>query len=751
MMTRRDALAVPLATLIPPQLAALDDAGPTKVFTDGKKPTDARLGPPKTLNGYFPFAVPKTKEAWEERRKQVREEVLVATGLWPLPEKTPLNPVIHGKIDRDGYTVEKVFFASMPGHYVSGNLYRPTAGDGKRPGVLCPHGHWANGRFFEASDAEAEKQMKMGAEQTREGAKYPLQARCAMLARLGFVVFHYDMVGNADSKAIPHREGFKDVQAELRAQNFMGLQTWNSIRALDFIESLPDVDPKRIGVTGASGGGTQTFMLCAVDDRPAAAFPAVMVSTAMQGGCVCENCSGLRVDTGNVELAALFAPKPLAMSGADDWTKEIMTKGLPELRQLYAMLGAPDKVAAQAWLTFPHNYAQPSREFMYTWFVKHLQGKDGAVKEAPFKPIPPRELSVYDASHPRPADELDAAKLREVMTKASDAQLARLVPKDAASLKEFRRVVGTALRAMVNSELPRGILMHNWTESHPTKWPGQGEGDKGILARVCAGADPDHMHGMGELTKQLGKGTTTHPTAADHWYGDAVPFFWSFPGRTTDQWVLWLHPNGKASLFENGKWNPAAKALLDNNFGVFSIDLLGTGELVGGKPFAVDKNYAGYTYGYNRSLLAQRVQDALTAISLIRRMFFKDKTVYGGNEEGGKPVHLVGWGEMGPVAILAKALAGDAVAKLAADMNQFRFEAIKDTADPMMLPGAVKYGGLPTFLALCAPGAALVHNHAGTASGKLSKAAYDAAGASDKLTRVDAKLDDAKVVEWLIK
>ena len=92
----------------------------------------------------------------------------------------------------------------------------------------------------------------------------------------------------------------------------MGLQTWNSIRALDFLLGLPDVDPSAIGVTGASGGGTQTFILGAVDDRPAVAFPAVMVSTAMQGGCVCENCSYLRVGTGNIELAGLFAPKPLA-------------------------------------------------------------------------------------------------------------------------------------------------------------------------------------------------------------------------------------------------------------------------------------------------------------------------------------------------------------------------------------------------------------------------------------------------------
>ena len=157
----------------------------------------------------------------------------------------------------------------------------------------------------------------------------------------------------------------------------MGLQTWNSIRALDFLTSLPDVDPAKIGVTGASGGGTQTFILGAIDDRPAVAFPAVMVSTAMQGGCVCENCSYLRIGTGNVEIAGLFAPKPLAMSAANDWTMDIETKGFPELKKLYALYGVEDKVLAKAWPEFGHNYNQVAREMMYNWFNKHLLGGSG--------------------------------------------------------------------------------------------------------------------------------------------------------------------------------------------------------------------------------------------------------------------------------------------------------------------------------------------------------------------------------------
>src|SRR5438105_5033671 len=241
----------------------------------------------------------------------------------------------------------------------------------------------------------------------------------------------------------------------------MGLQTYNSIRALDFLLSLPEVDSKRIGVTGASGGGTQTFILCAVDDRPTVAFPAVMVSTAMQGGCVCENGSYLRRGTGNIELAALFAPKPLAMSGAHDWTIDIETKGLPELKATYRLYDAEDQVLARCFPQFQHNYNQVSRELMYNWFNKHLHlGQSEPVTERPFVPVPPRELSVFDSQHPRPADAAGVEALRRYMTEASDQQIAALLPKDEPSLNEFRRIVGTALQVMVGDRLPRAGALH---------------------------------------------------------------------------------------------------------------------------------------------------------------------------------------------------------------------------------------------------------------------------------------------------
>ncbi|MCZ2340230.1 MAG: acetylxylan esterase [Bacteroidales bacterium] len=713
MLNRRDALWLS-ASLVPVCASrghAATSTDLTRIFKPGEKPTDARLGPPKTLGGYFPFTPPRSLAEWTKRRQELREQVLVSQGLWPLPEKTPLHPVIHGKIDRDGYTVEKVYFAAMPGHYVSGNLYRPTAPTpGKRPAVLSPHGHWANGRLYEAPEGTISRDLGLKAETEREAARYPIQARCANLAKLGFVVFHHDMVGYAESSAIPHSEGFKDVAAELRLQSFMGLQTWNCIRALDFLESLPEVDPKRIGVTGASGGGTQTFLLGAVDDRPAALFPAVMVSTAMQGGCVCENCSYLRVDTGNIELAGLFAPKPLAMSGANDWTREILTKGFPELKQLYKMYDAEQNVAAEAWVQFPHNYSRPSREFMYAWFSEHLLGKPGKVTEQKFVPVPPQELRVYDAQHPRPQDERSAEKLRLVMTETSDAQIARILPKenDQQLHADFRKIVGTALRVMITDSLPAVVAVRT------------------ALPDSKIGNLPLHRAVLGRVNGQ-----------------DAIPVAGvGGPIREGKPAVLWLHPDGKSSLIENGKPAAAVEKLVDAGVRVLAPDLFGSGELPLPDSTAAKPQhghvFGGYVYGYNRTVLANRVHDTLTAIAYL-------KSALHGNH-----IAIVGWGAFGPVAILASALAGEAVTKTAADIHQFRFDAITKLDDPMMLPGAVKYGGLGAFLALCAPRPTLVWNHAGTGIGKTAKAAYAATGAKDHLTLQKGGMIPEDVVKWIL-
>jgi hypothetical protein len=167
--------------------------------------------------------------------------------------------------------------------------------------------------------------------------------------------------------------------------------------------------------------------------------------------------------------------------------------------------------------------------------------------------------------------------------------------------------------------------------------------------------------------------------------------------------------------------------------------VFGTGELTLDKPMAVNKDYAGFTFGYNRTLLAQRVHDILTALA------------YAKGHEKTKTVHLVGFEKAGPWVLLARALCGDAVTRTAADCDGFRFDKVRTTTDEMMLPGALKYDGLPALAALAAPSELFVHHHEGTGSGRWLKAVYQAAGAMDKLRRLPDKATDEKVVEWLLR
>lgn len=689
------------------------EAAAPRVLDEGKLPADARLNPPRLLNDkVHPWKPPATRDAWETERQALRERLLVSQGLWPMPPLAPLQPVVHGKIERDDYTIEKVIVASLPGHYVTGNLYRPKKINGKIPGVLCPHGHWQNGRFYElAADKAKTEQIDKGAEKFLSGAQYPLQARMVGLARMGCTVFHYDMVGNADSKPIPHASGFADVESTLRLQQAMGLQTINSIRALDFLMSLPEVDPARIGVTGASGGGTQTFVLCALDPRPAAAFPAVMVSTAMQGGCVCENCCYLRIGTNNVAMAAAFAPKPMALSGANDWTIDIETKGLPELKQIYGLYGQSDLVHAKAYPQFGHNYNQVAREMMYAWFNKHLKiGLPEPVEEREFSPVPPAQLSVYDADHPRPADALDATALRTWLTGTSDEQYAALLPKDAGGLAEYKRVVGTAARVMFDSGVPAKDDIQNVSQVKET------QGNGYVMYRVSIG-----RRGANEEIPVVG----FVPTA--------------FQGTT----VLWIDGAGKNRLFNSaGQPTPTVQKLLNAGQAVFSADVFLTGEFLPARTVPVvevNSGFAGYTFGYNRPLLAERVRDILTVIGGLRR----HDTV--------TSVNLVGTGDAGLWVLLARALAGDKVQRCTADLQGFGFGKVTEPNDPRMLPGGLRYGGIGGLAALGAPGDLNLFGTKGAPTAELVPLQKVYRAASGKLSLVEAPLNDEAVVAESLK
>ncbi len=652
-------------------------------------PLDVRIAAPVTLDSSHPFVPPAALADWEARASALRRQVLVAAGLWPMPPRAPLHASVHGRVERDGYSVEKVHFESLPGHLVTGSLYRPLDDPTVRhAGVLSPHGHWANGRFHERSEKEARAEIASGGEVDLVSARYHIQARCVQLARMGCVVFHHDMVGYADSRQLEHAAGFTALEAQLRGQSAFGLQTWNSIRALDFLMSLPDVDPERIGVTGASGGGTQTFVLCAIDDRPSAAFPAVMVSTRMQGGCICENASHLRVGTGNVELAALFAPRPLALSGANDWTVSVEEDALPPLRQVYALYGATDNVDAVCRPEFGHNYNLSSRTQMYRWFANHLQ-LEASTAERPFDPLTAAELSVFDEGHPIPEGVLDAAGLRDSLTVRSRAQLDALQPRDAEGVEEYQRIVGGALTALTHTTLPERVTLIDGGE-----FPSQAT--RVILRRSS---------------------------------GEACAAF--ITGAPAERVVV---------LVTDGPWDEALRARVDTyvrlgaqvvtmapfmteeyrrTFGVEDLERTDAGR---------HARFAGYSWGYNRTLLAERVSDILTAVAYA-------------SSSSAASVRLVGVGDAGGWVVLARALCGDAVERTACEWT-WDFDQLTDVDDENFLPGALQYGGLAGFLGLSAP-------HAVTIAGDVparAQGVYRAAGAEDAL-RSAATLD--ALTEWI--
>jgi hypothetical protein len=717
-----------------PRAAELTASTVARVTPAGQSPNDSRLGPLKDQNGYFPFTPPKSAEEWEDRAERLRRQVLVANGLWPMPEKTPLHAVIYGRVERDGYTVDKVYFESYPGHFVTGNLYRPKEHAEKIPGVLCPYGHWSGGRFNEESEAAAQKQIDAKAEKYMASARHFVQAYPMQLARMGCVAFQYDMEGYCDSGQIPmqvahqhpqwrpsmdtpHDWGFFSTQADLRLESIMGLQTYNSIRALDFLCELPEVDTKRLAVTGASSGGTQTLMVCAADTRVAVAVPVVMVSTATQGGCVCENCELLRIGAGNVDFAALFAPKPLAAIGADDWTKEIETKGGPELEQLYALLGAKDNVLAKKF-DFPHNYNYVSRNEMYQWMNKHLKlGLKEPVVEEDFVPLSRAEMTVWDQKHPKPrGGEEYERELVRIMTEDSHRQLEKLVPKDEKSLATFRQVVGGAWQIIID----RGV-------SKP--------------------ADVEFQQVDGTLRPVLGnylqkKGLLRYKPEQEE-----IPAIVLMPTGETRRTAIWLDPAGKSALFgADGSPRPAVRKLLDAGIQVVGLDLLNQGEflpdgkrlLYTRKVAAKGHESAAYTFGYNRALFAQRVHDILTAVSYFR-----------GDDQPWGIVDIVGLDGAGRWAVAAKAIAGDAVDRTVIETGGFRFAAVPSTDHPDFLPGGAKYFDIPGLLALCAPSDMLVADR--TKHSELVTDTYKAAGAIEKITWYegpDSELENT-AVEWL--
>jgi dienelactone hydrolase len=318
---------------------------------------------------------------WEKRAREIRQGILEGAGLFPLPERKPPLAIRHSVRQFDGYTVENVALETAPGFFVAGNLYLPVSRE-KMPVLLSSHGHWpgksptGHGRFLEF-----------------------MQKRCAALARMGCAVFAWDMVGHGESAAAGWKHGV-DPQ-ELR------LQLWNSIRALDFMLSLPGADPERVAVTGESGGATQAFLLAAVDERVTASIPCVQVSAWFYGGCMCESGAPIHVRPGhvanNVEVAAVIAPKPLLLiSDGEDWTQNVPDLEFPHLQRIYGLFGQVDKVENAHFAKEGHDYGPSKRQALYAFVAKTFALDAKKSDEDSIRILPGPELRAFDEAHPMP-------------------------------------------------------------------------------------------------------------------------------------------------------------------------------------------------------------------------------------------------------------------------------------------------------------------------------------------------------------
>jgi dienelactone hydrolase len=380
------------------------------------------------LDGYYErLSAPhhlqfKSLDAWQQRREIVRRQTLRDIGLDPLPERLPLDVHYGGALDREDYLLRRVYFQTWPGVYASGWLYLPKT-PGKHPAILNLHGHWEN------------------------GAMHPvMQSCCIGLAKKGYVVLMVDSI-------------HLSPESFYVGASSIGVMTFNNMRAIDLLETLPEVDSARIGCTGASGGGQQTMYLMATDDRIKAAVPVALVSyfrrimsPAGFPHCICNIAPGILRDTDEPELCATFAPRPvLFLSLTGDWTKAFPQEEFPEIRSIYGLYGQEAAVESAQWES-EHDFSKPMRERMYAFFNHYLMGKDDppAAVEPPFNP---ESLPTLKTLNQPPAVVPDASIIDWYKSRFSPQRA--LLP-DAAACAAYQQNLKSRLSVILGDLQPQG-------------------------------------------------------------------------------------------------------------------------------------------------------------------------------------------------------------------------------------------------------------------------------------------------------
>lgn len=561
--------------------------------------------------------VPETVDELESRREELRQKFLLTNGLWPMPAKCELNPVVFDEKQGDGFRVAKVYFESLPGYYVTGNLYRPASGNGPFPAIICPHGHWSFGRLT-------------------NGETGSIPGRCIDLAKMGFVVISIDMVGYNDNIQLPHdhnknrsqmkagkplpyehkkfRGVFDFPKARLYGLSLAGLHAWNAIRAVDFLISLPEVDPERIGATGASGGASQTLFLMAAEPRLKAAAPVNIIGAKKHPGCRCENAPGCWVDISTVEIAGIFAPKPLILLSAteDPWTNSFPTRELPIIKRYYELYGAADKVS-NVHIEAGHNYNAASRAAVYQWFAEHLKSAKPAIKDvrSPVAGLAALgDLRVFpDKMLPEQAKR--GLEVIDEWIAASEQKLESSLPKNRAQLDGFCTEFGENLRRLLQVEIPAQDEV----------------AIQKLESKVLGGITHEKM-----AVGRIGKGERF-----------SLELVNSSPNPKGT--LVLARPEWRGGMFQpgDGGFKPALKNLAMRDYRIIRVGGFASGELM-----IPRKTWDTFSWpeAYNRSNQLEGIQDILTALVAVRKQWPDE------------PVILAGMGESGLLAAFAGAVFG---------------------------------------------------------------------------------------------
>ncbi len=617
-----------------------------------------------------------TREEWQRRVEPLRLQVILSCGLFPPLPRSPLQPKRVICYRDEGVTVERVALETLPKFYLTGNLYRPARGKGPFPAVLHPHGHVPQdqGRLYE-----------------RE------RVRAVSLARLGFVVFAYDMVGYGDQFQVDHRAPETPYE-HLWGLSKGALQTWNSLRALDFLLSLREVDGRRIGCCGSSGGGTQTYLIASVDERVAVAVPTKMVSAHMQGGCICENPPLLRLDTSNPEICGLIAPRPILLISDDgDWTNETPTYEFPFLKSIYRLLNAEDR-CANAHFSEGHEFGRESRTAYYRFALRWLAGlpeETAAQVEEPQGPIPDEKpLRVWGPDLPKPAGAASYTDVLQWIRRQSQRYLSQAIPRDQVELRRFRRTFGPYFQTVLTVPFspPREMKDEVLQER-------QMEGQTVRKVRVN-GSSP--------------------------WGAGEVVLAESLDRRK--EVVLLVRETDAGSALWNGVGEEAALAAQ-----LIKRCAVGAVSWIENLPSEDNAKIAFFTT-YNRTRAAQRVcQVALIYLWLSRRY---------------REVHLVGVGEGGLIVLLASSVL-PYKGKVVAELAQFDPEDDREFVRRLYLPLIRRVGDVKTAAALIAGRPLFVHNWHDSFPIGLVRRLYSIQGTEERLTVQKRAATVDKIARWL--